>query len=134
MEPSTPIFVVDADGGDVAAFPDVRAAEGFMEVPEAQANAYVVFDSAGRAGDLAIEGFDVKLRSWSAEPRHTDFRRVLERYLLEHGHPSTDQLEVHELMIMAYQVARDQELARTRPRIVVPLIRWLRARSDGQGV
>jgi hypothetical protein len=126
---SNPIFVIGREGGDVVAFPDVRSAEGFMEPPEVEANAYRVFDSVGHLATLEVRRFDVVIRSWSVELLEDDLRRALAGFLREHGR-ATDGMDLGTLVADAYKVARDEELARTRPRLLVPLLRFLRRRTD----
>ena len=135
MMPRPPIFVVDRDGGDMLAFDDVRLAEGFMEPPEVEDDAYEVFDSAGHVGALTIREFDVLIESWSASPDLGRFRRVLEAFLGGDQRAIGDEVDLDVLVSSAYQRAQEEELARTHPRFLVPFLKWFRRRrrADGNG-
>lgn len=127
MDYSGPIFVIDRDGGDVLAFEKSTAAEGFMEVPEVESNGYLVLDGDGRVADLAIVGWDVSISSWSA-PSPERLRQHLAPFIRAHGGQVSAKDSIAKLVEDAFKIARDAELARTRPRFLVPIIRWLNRR------
>lgn len=129
--PTPPIFIIDRDGGDLRAFPAPQAAAGFMEPPEAEQDAYVVLDRFGHQATLGIDRYDVTIQSWSIEAWPDRLRKALAVFLAGQGHPLPHDATLEELVTESTRVATEAELARTHPRALVPVLRWLRSRRAG---
>lgn len=130
--PSPPIFVVDRGSGDVVwAFSDPQAAQGAMEPPEVNEDAYLVFDCRGHIATLGVERFDTKIQGWSPEPDADRLRYVLTRFLVTHGRNVHVSVRLDDLVNEANKLATEVEYARTHPRILVPLLKWWRRRETG---
>jgi len=128
MGPTPPIFIVDRESGDIVwAFSDARTAQGVMEPPEVNAGAYLVFDGAGHVGALNVQGHDVVIDSWSREPSTVEFRPILNAYVGARRDVAEDAT-LDDLVLAAYELAREEELARTHPRFLIPLMRWITRR------
>lgn len=123
--PSAPIFVVDREGGDILAFPNVRAAAGYMEPPEVEAGEYAVFDSAGHVGTPTVRRFDVVLESWSEAPDSESFWQVLAAFVHAHSAEVPESVDLEQLVAAAYRLAQREKLERTRPRILIPVLTWV---------
>lgn len=109
-------------------FADARAAAGFMEPPEVMEDAYLVFDRTGHEAVLGVERFDVVITAWSAEPAPDRLRGFLTRYLEEHEGFVDQDASLDDLAARADRTAVERDLARTRPRVLIPILRWFRAR------
>lgn len=131
--PSPPIFVIDRESGEIVwVFTSPRAAEGAMEPPELNDDAYVVFDRFGHEATLGVDKWDVKIRAWSSEPSPDRLREALTTYVGGHSQTDPRGLNLEDLVADASRFALEEEYARTHPRTLVPVLKWLRRRR-GEG-
>lgn len=67
---TTPIFVGDVDGPDLAVFRTVAEAEGFIEPPDVRNHDVVAYDSSGQRLEIEVESRRTRLRrARSATPQ-----------------------------------------------------------------
>lgn len=129
--PNLPIFLIDSQSGDVvASFSDIRAAQGWMEYPDVEDNAFLVLDRLGFRADLGVMRWDVVIEGWSAEPEPGLLREVLTSFIKAQRQAVPEEADLQYLVRRADLLATEAELARTRPRVLVPVLRWFRARRQ----
>lgn len=92
--PIPPLFILSlTDPRDAWIFGNERELGGFIEPPDFEEHAHVVFDSTGRKAKVAVKDYSVVVIGWSETTDEEEFERLVRRSLEAYGSPPAKSRE-----------------------------------------
>jgi len=110
VEPVLPLFNVGVgpDDIDVAVFPSLEEAKGFMEPPEVLDHTDDLYDALARRARPEVRGSNVGITGFEPIPEEQSFKERVARLLAAIGHPiDPDRVPMTEFTRYAYRVISD---------------------------
>lgn len=125
--PTPPVFIVDGSTYElVLSADDPISAAGKLEPPEVEAGELVAFDRFGYRANVGTLRWDVVIGGWSETPDPELLMRILAHYLESRGPLVGHTLD--QLASQADALMQEEALSQTRPRALIPLLKWQKAR------